>query len=82
MCCISTIFLVLISRIAIVVWWLTDPQRFVLAFKNWNLPGSFSSGVFGHCWALYSYLGRPWHISLSFGGRRWLRLDLAGVALW
>ena len=42
MCCISTIFLVLISRLAIAVWWLTDPQRFVLAFQNWNLPGSFA----------------------------------------
>ena len=26
MCCLTTIFLVLISRIAIMVWWLTDPS--------------------------------------------------------
>jgi len=30
---------VLGSRVAILVWWLTDPQRFNLAFKNWALPG-------------------------------------------
>jgi hypothetical protein len=38
MCCFTTIFLVLGSRIAIIVWWLSDPQRFSLAFKNWGLP--------------------------------------------
>jgi len=45
MCCISTIFLVFISRIAIVVWWLVDPQRFNLAFKNLVLPGNYTIPV-------------------------------------
>jgi hypothetical protein len=58
MCCISTIFLVLISRLAIVVWWLTDPQRFVLAFKNWNLPGSFTIPVWA--WGVLGLIFLPW----------------------
>ena len=58
MCCISTIFLVLISRLAIAIWWLTDPQRFVLAFKNWNLPGSFAIPVW--VWALLGGIFLPW----------------------
>ena len=58
MCCISTIFLLLISRIAIVVWWLTDPQRFVLAFKNWNLPVSITIPVW--VWALLGVIFLPW----------------------
>ncbi len=45
MCCLTTIFLVLGSRIAILVWWLTDPQRFNLAFKNWALPGIYTFPV-------------------------------------
>jgi hypothetical protein len=39
MCCFTTIFLVLISRVAIVVWWLANPQSHNLPFKSWILPG-------------------------------------------
>lgn len=37
MCCIATIALVLSSRIAILVWWLVNPQTRGLAFSNWGL---------------------------------------------
>jgi hypothetical protein len=40
-CCLVTIFMGLISRISILVWWLVDPQRFNTAFNNWVLPGTF-----------------------------------------
>ena len=39
-CCLVTIFMGLISRIGILVWWLVDPQRFNSAFNNWGIPGS------------------------------------------
>jgi hypothetical protein len=58
MCCFTTIFLVLASRIAIVVWRLTDPQRFALAVKSLNLPGGLNLPV----WVLplLGFLFLPW----------------------
>lgn len=58
MCCFTTIFLVLASRIAIAVWWLTDPQRFNLAVKSMNLPGSLTLPVW--VWPLLGFLFLPW----------------------
>ncbi len=58
MCCLTTIFLVLASRIAIVVWWLSDPQRFTLAVKAWKLPDSFTLPAWA--WALLGFLFLPW----------------------
>jgi len=56
--CIAVIFLVFGSRVAILVWWLLDQPLFVLAFKNWVLPG----GLAFPAWA-YSLIGAifvPW----------------------
>ena len=58
MCCFTTIFLVLASRIAIVVWWLSDPQRFTLAVRAFILPGSFTLPVWA--WTLLGFLFLPW----------------------
>jgi hypothetical protein len=38
MCCFTSLFLVLISRIGIVYWWLANPQSHDLPFKTWVLP--------------------------------------------
>ena len=66
-CCITTIFLVFGSRVAILAWWLLDQPLFILAFKNWALPGSFTLPVW--VWPLLGTIffcrGRPWHISFS-----------------
>jgi hypothetical protein len=40
--CITTIFLVLISRIGIVVWWLVNPLSHDLPFASWVLPGGLA----------------------------------------
>ncbi len=58
MCCFTTIFLVLASRIAIVVWWLTDPQRFADAVKALQLPGGLTLPVWA--WTLLGFLFLPW----------------------
>ena len=58
MCCITTIILVLGSRIAIVYLWLTDRQLFTLAFKNWSLPGSFAIPAW--FWPLLGFIFLPW----------------------
>ena len=83
MCCLSTIFLVLISRIALVVWWLTDPQRFVLAFKNWNLPGSFA--IPSWVWPLLGFIFLPWttlaYLFLFPGGIVGYEWIVLGIAL-
>lgn len=58
MCCLTTLFLVFISRIAIVVWWLMNPQSRDLPFASWVLPGGlvFPSWL----WALLGLIFLPW----------------------
>jgi hypothetical protein len=51
-CCLTTIFLVLISRIAILLWWLADSQHFTLAFNNMVFPAWF--------WTLAGGIFLPW----------------------
>jgi hypothetical protein len=58
MCCLTTTFLMLASRIAIVVWWLLDPQRFSLAAKSLGRPGGFALPVWA--WTVLGFLFLPW----------------------
>jgi len=58
MCCLSTIFLVIGSRLAILVWWFLDPQRFDLAFKNLSLPINLAIPVWA--WTLLGGIFLPW----------------------
>ena len=58
MCCFTTLFLVLVSRIAIVFWWLADPQRFTLAVKALKLPVILTLPVWA--WTLLGFLFLPW----------------------
>ncbi len=57
MCCLTTIFLVLISRIAIIVWWLIDPQRFNQAAQALKI-GTFTLPAL--IWAILGWLFLPW----------------------
>jgi len=57
MCCFSTIFLVIGSRLAVLIWWFADPQRFNLAFQNWGQP-SFVIPVW--VWSLLGGIFLPW----------------------
>ena len=58
MSCLITLFLVLVSRIAILYWWLTDPQRFTAAVKALNLPASLNFPAWA--WTLVGFLFLPW----------------------
>ena len=59
MCCLTTIFLVLGSRIALLLWWLADPQRFNLAFKDLALPGvAYAIPVW--VWTVLGGIFLPW----------------------
>ncbi len=58
MCCITTIFLVLIARIGIIVWWLIDPQRFTQAADTLNRPIGFSLPAW--IWGVLGFLFLPW----------------------
>ncbi len=58
MSCFTTIFLVIGSRIAILLWWLADPQRFYLAFKNWVMLGNYAIPVW--VWTLIGGIFLPW----------------------
>ena len=58
MCCITTLVLVLISRITLFLWWLSDRPLFALAFKNWVLPGNISIPVW--IWPLLGGIFVPW----------------------
>ncbi len=57
MCCFSTLFLVIGSRLAILVWWLAQPQRFNLAFSGW-IPGGFAIPAWA--WTLLGAIAVPW----------------------
>jgi hypothetical protein len=39
MCCLTTLFLVLISRVGIAIWWLANPVLRDSAFESFALPG-------------------------------------------
>ena len=57
-CCLTTLFLVLISRIAILLWWLVDQLRFTLAFNNLVFPAwvwTLAGGIFLP-WTTLAYL--------------------------
>jgi hypothetical protein len=58
MCCLTTIFLVLGSRIALFLWWLADPQRFDLAFKNWAQLGNYAIPAW--IWTVLGGIFLPW----------------------
>jgi hypothetical protein len=89
MCCITTIFLVLLSRIGILVWWLANPQSRNLPFASWVLPDGLIIPAW--VWTLVGAIILPWttlaYLILFPGGivgYEWLVLvaavliDLAG----
>lgn len=83
MCCLTTIFLFFGSRLTILVWWLTDPQRFGQAFANWVLPGGFALPVW--VWTLLGGFFLPWttlaYLLLFQGGVVGYEWIVLGVAL-
>jgi hypothetical protein len=58
MCCLTTIFLVLISRVAIVVWWLAYPLSHDLPYKTWVLPGV--PAIPAWIWTMVGGIFLPW----------------------
>ncbi len=58
MCCFTTIFLVIGSRLAILVWWLVDPQRFSQAADSLGLSGLVASPAW--VWTLVGGIFLPW----------------------
>jgi hypothetical protein len=83
MCCITTIVLEFGSRIAILVWWLADRQRFVLAFKNWALPVNFAIPMW--VWPLLGAIFLPWttlaYLFVFPGGVMGYKWIVLGIAL-
>lgn len=83
MCCITTIALVLGSRIALFLWWLSDRQIFTQAFKNWAPLGNFIVPVW--IWALLGAIFVPWttlaYLFLFPGGIVGYEWIVLGVAL-
>jgi len=83
MCCFTTIFLVFVSRIAILIWWLSDRQIFTRAFQNWVLPGNFAIPVW--VWPLLGAIFLPWttlaYLFVFPGGIVGYEWILLGVAL-
>jgi hypothetical protein len=58
MSCFTTIFLVIGSRIAILLSWLADPPRFYLAFKDWAMLRNSAIPVW--VWTLIGGIFMPW----------------------
>jgi hypothetical protein len=83
MSCLITIFLELISRIAILLWWLADRTLFTNAFKNWVLPGNLTFPAW--LWTLAGFIFLPWttlaYLFLFPGGIVGYEWIVLGVAL-
>lgn len=58
MCCFTTLFLVILSRAGIVIWWLLNPQSHNLPFESWNLPGGLALPAW--LWTLIGAIIIPW----------------------
>ena len=58
MCCLTTLFLVLVSRAGIVYWWLANPQAHDLPFRGWVVPGL--PALPGWLWTLVGAILLPW----------------------
>ena len=84
MCCFTTIFLVLISRIGIVVWWLQNPLSRNLPFEKWVLPSGLTFPAW--LWMVLGGIFVPW-TTLAYliffpggiVGYEWLVLGIALV---
>ncbi len=57
MSCCVTALLALVARLAILFWYLADPQRFALAFRDWVLPGI---SIPAWIWAVLGGIFLPW----------------------
>ncbi len=82
MCCFTTLFLVLISRLGIVYWWLANPQSHELPFRSWVIPGL--PAFPGWLWTLVGAIVLPWttlaYLFLFPGGITGYEWLLLGVA--
>jgi hypothetical protein len=82
-CCLATLIFGLISRIAILLWWLVDRPLFTDAFKNLILPGNVSFPAW--LWTLAGAIFLPWttlaYIFLFPGGIVGYEWIVLGVAL-
>jgi len=82
MCCITSIFLVFGSRLAILIWWLVDPQRFVHGFQTSSVP--FNFGIPAWIITVAGALILPWttlaYIFVYPGGITTTKLLIIGVA--
>jgi hypothetical protein len=82
MCCFTTIFLVLIPRVAIVVWWLVNPLSHDLPFKTWALP--VIPVIPGWLWTLVGAIFLPWttlaYLFLFPGGIAGFEWIVLGIA--
>jgi|SRR5659263_202170 len=58
MCCIGTLFLVILSRLGIVVWWIANPQSHNLPYASWVLPGGLVLPAW--LWTVVGGLLIPW----------------------
>ena len=83
MCCLTTIFLLLASRIGIVIWWLANPQSHNLPFNSWVLPGM--AAFPGWVWTVVGGIFLPWttlaYLLLFPGGIVGYEWIVLGVAL-
>jgi hypothetical protein len=81
MCCVISILLVFGSRLAIIFWWLIDPQRFTAAVRALNLPGVLPEWV----WSLLGLIFLPWttlaYLFVFPGGIAIFEWILLGIAV-
>lgn len=85
MCCLLTVLLFFGSRLTILFWWLMDPMRFSLAFRE--IFPLFMFRMPGWLWTLLGAIFLPW-TTLAYvlvfpsgiAGWEWLLLIIAFLA--
>ena len=82
-CCLTTIISGVVSRIAILIWWLADQPLFTTAFKPFVLPGNITFPAW--LWTLAGAIFLPWttlaYIFLFPGGIVGFEWIVLGIAL-
>jgi hypothetical protein len=83
-CCLGVLLLAGAPRLALVLWWFTDPARVVGTFTGWvTTAGSFTAPLW--VWPVLGFVLLPWttvaYIFVAPGGINTLEWVILAIAL-
>jgi hypothetical protein len=83
-CCLGVLLLAGAPRVALIIWWFSDPARIIGTFTGWaTTVGTFTAPTWA--WPLAGLLLLPWttiaYVFVSPGGITTIEWVILGVAL-